>query len=61
MSQPGEQAVGFQFQGDVFTGGALAYRAVGRILRQMSDAGMDIYAVGALLQLGGVITIPQHR
>jgi hypothetical protein len=61
MSQPGEQAVGFQFQGDVFTGGTLAYRAVGRILRQMSDAGMDIYAVGALLQLGGVITIPQHR
>jgi hypothetical protein len=55
------QAVGFQLQGDVFLGGALGFSAIGRVLKQMSNAGMDIYAVHALIQLGGLIPISQQQ
>jgi hypothetical protein len=61
MSQSYSQAVGFQFQGDVFAGSALGFSALGRIMKQMSDTSIDVYAVHALVQLGGIISISQHQ
>ena len=55
------QAVGFTFQGDVFAGGSLAFSAAGKLLKSLSDGGVDIYAVGALIELGKCISISQHQ
>lgn len=53
--------VGFTFQGDVFLGSSLAVSATGRLLKLFSDAGVDTYAVAAVLQLGKQLPISQHR
>ena len=55
------QAVGFSFQGDVFAGGSLAFSAAGKLLKSLSDGGVDVYAVWALVQLGKGIPISQHQ
>ncbi|KAI9789353.1 MAG: hypothetical protein M1816_006242 [Peltula sp. TS41687] len=55
------QQVGFNFQGDVFAGGSLAFSAAGRILKALSDKGVDIYAVAAVVELGKRVPITQHQ
>ncbi|MCJ1338627.1 hypothetical protein MMC09_003916 [Bachmanniomyces sp. S44760] len=49
--------VGFQFQGDVASGSALIYSATGRLLKSLSDGGVDFYAIAATVQLGRTIPI----
>lgn len=55
------QSVGFSFQGDVFAGGTLAFSATGRILKQISDARIDLYALYTLIQLGGELHISDQQ
>ena len=55
------QAVSFSFQGDVFAGGSLAFSAAGKLLKSLSDGGVDVYAVAALVELGKCIPISQHQ
>lgn len=55
------QAVGFNFQGDVFLGGSLVLSSTGRLLKALSDGGVDIYAVGAVIELGKRIPITQYQ
>lgn len=51
------QQVGFQFQGDVIGGASLVHAATGRLLKALSDGGVDFYAVSATVQLGKTIPI----
>ena len=55
------QTVGFSFQGDVFAGGSLAFSTAGKLLKSLSDGGVDVYAVAALVELGKCIPISQHQ
>jgi hypothetical protein len=55
------QQVGFNFQGDVFIGSSLVFSGAGRLLKLLSDAGVDTYAVAAVLQLGKQVPISQHH
>jgi hypothetical protein len=55
------QQVGFSFQGDVFLGSSLVFSGAGRLLKLLSDAGVDTYAVAAVLELGKHIPISQHH
>ncbi|MCJ1442638.1 MAG: hypothetical protein MMC23_003135 [Stictis urceolatum] len=54
-------AVGFSFQGDVITGGSLLFNASGRLLKALSDGGVDIYAVAAAVWLGKTMPIEVHH
>lgn len=51
------QQVGFSFQGDVIGGASLIHTATGRLLKALSDGGIDFYAVSAAVQLGKHIPI----
>jgi predicted amidohydrolase len=53
--------VGFQFQGDVFHGGSLIFSAAGRLMKELSDGGVDIYALGALVHLGHQVPMSQRQ
>jgi hypothetical protein len=53
--------VGFNFQGDVFAGGSLAFSAAGRLMKILSDANIDMYAVATLTQVSNVINIDQSQ
>ncbi|KAI9891695.1 MAG: hypothetical protein M1814_002445 [Vezdaea aestivalis] len=55
------RSVGFNFQGDVFKGGSLAFSAIGNLMKQFSDGGVDLYATAALVQLGSLIPISQLK
>jgi hypothetical protein len=55
------QQVGFNLQGDVFLGSSLVYSGAGRLLKLLSDAGVDTYAVAAVLELGKQVPISQHH
>jgi len=55
------QQIGFNFQGDVFLGSSLVFTGAGRLLKLFSDAGEDIYAVAAILELGKQVPISQHH
>src|SRR3954452_13882092 len=52
-----ENQVGFSFQADVIGGSSLLHAATGRLLKALSDGGVDFYAVSATVQLGKVIPI----
>ena len=52
-------AVGFQFQGDVFAGGNLTWQAAGRLFKALSDGGIDPYSLSALVQLGKVVKVSE--
>jgi DNA-binding NarL/FixJ family response regulator len=56
-----QQQVGFTFQGDVFLGSSLAFSVAGTLMKILLDAGVDTYAVAAVLQLGKVVPISQHQ
>ncbi|CAJ2511732.1 Uu.00g073570.m01.CDS01 [Anthostomella pinea] len=45
-------AVGFSFQADVVNVGSLAHLITGRVLKSLSDGGVDLYAVTASIWLG---------
>lgn len=49
--------VGFSIQADVIGGGSLLHAATGRLLKALSDGGIDFYAVAAAVQLGKIIPI----
>lgn len=49
--------VGFSIQADVVGGGSLLHAATGRLLKALSDGGIDFYAVAAAVQLGKIIPI----
>ena len=51
------QQVGFSIQGDVIGGASLIHTATGRLLKALSDGGIDFYAVAAAIQLGKHIPI----
>lgn len=53
--------MGFQWQGDVFAGTTLIFEAAGRILKQLSDSGIDTYALGGIIQLGTLLPISPHQ
>ena len=55
------QAVGLQFQGDVFGGGEIAWRAAGRFLKLLGDGGIDTYALSAIVHLGKLIPISTEQ
>ena len=55
------QQVGFNLQGDVFLGSSLVISAAGRLLKLLSDAGVDTYAVAAALELGKQVPISLHQ
>ncbi|KAI0896424.1 hypothetical protein F4806DRAFT_508353 [Annulohypoxylon nitens] len=50
-------AVGFGFQADVTSMGSLVYSLTGRVLKAMSDGGLDIYAFVAIIVLGKGISL----
>ncbi|KAI8959619.1 hypothetical protein F5Y11DRAFT_297225 [Daldinia sp. FL1419] len=45
-------AVGFGFQADVVNTGSLAHLLTGRVLKALSDGGVDFYAIAAAIALG---------
>jgi hypothetical protein len=49
--------VGFSIQADVIGGGSLLHAATGRLLKALSDGGVDFYAVATAVQLGKIIPI----
>ncbi|MCJ1370377.1 hypothetical protein MMC20_001590 [Loxospora ochrophaea] len=49
--------IGFSFQGDIAGGASLMYSASGRLLKSLSDGGIDFYAIAASVQLGRTIPI----
>ena len=53
--------VGFSFQGDVLGGTSLIHAATGRLLKALSDGGVDFYAVAATVQLGKAIPIKPEQ
>ncbi|KAI9147197.1 hypothetical protein HJFPF1_13230 [Paramyrothecium foliicola] len=52
-----DQAVGFSFQADVVNAASLAHLLTGRVLKAMSDGGVDFYAVVASIWLGKQVPI----
>lgn len=56
-----QNQVGFSFQGDVIGGASLIHMATGRLLKALSDGGVDFYAVAAAVQLGKTIPISSAR
>ena len=53
--------VGFSLQGDVIAGGSLLLNASGRLLKALSDGGVDIYAISAAIWLGKSMPIDVHH
>lgn len=49
--------VGFSLQADLIGGGSLLHAATGRLLKALSDGGIDFYAVAAAVHLGKHIPI----
>lgn len=49
--------VGFSIQADLMGGGSLLHAATGRLLKALSDGGIDFYAVAAAVHLGKHIPI----
>lgn len=49
--------VGFSLQADVMTGGSQVYAMTGRLLKALSDGGVDCYAVASAIYLGTHIPI----
>lgn len=49
--------VGFSLQADLMTGGSLLHNATGRLLKALSDGGVDFYAVVAAVHLGKQIPV----
>ncbi|KAG4220787.1 hypothetical protein PC116_g30734 [Phytophthora cactorum] len=47
-----DSAVGFSFQADVVNTGSLAHLLTGRVLKALSDGGVDFYSVAAAIALG---------
>jgi len=54
---PDSRAVGFSFQADVVNTASLAHLLTGRVLKAMSDGGVDVYAVTVSMCLGNLIPI----
>ena len=55
------QQVGFSFQGYVIDGASLIHAATGRLLKVLSDGGIDFYAVSATVQLAKHIPIQSSQ
>lgn len=53
----GDSRVGFGFQADVVSVGSLSHTVTGRMLKAMSDGGVDMYAVTASTWLGTQIHV----
>ncbi|KAF9878740.1 hypothetical protein CkaCkLH20_03640 [Colletotrichum karsti] len=49
--------VGFSFQADVVNTGSLAHMLTGRVLKALSDGGVDTYAVAAAFWMGAKIPV----
>jgi len=49
--------VGFSFQADVVGGASLVYSGTGRLLKYLSDGGIDAYAIMACMELSRTIPI----
>ncbi|KAG4441122.1 hypothetical protein IFR05_003412 [Cadophora sp. M221] len=52
-----QSAVGFSLQADLMTSGSLLHATTGRLLKALSDGGVDFYAVAAAIHLGKQIPI----
>lgn len=53
----GQSAVGFGFQADIVSTASVGHLLTGRILKAMSDGGVDVYAVAAAVELGKLIPV----
>lgn len=52
-----QNAVGFGFQADIVDTANLAHMLTGRVLKAMSDGGVDFYAVAAAIYLGRYVPV----
>ncbi|KUI57943.1 hypothetical protein VP1G_10968 [Cytospora mali] len=52
-----QNAVGFGFQADIVNTASLTHMLTGRVLKAMSDGGIDFYAVVAAIHLGKSISV----
>lgn len=52
-----QNAVGFGFQADIVNTASLTHTLTGRVLKSMSDGGVDFYAVAAAIYLGKFIPV----
>ncbi|ROW15513.1 hypothetical protein VPNG_02390 [Cytospora leucostoma] len=53
----GQTAVGFGFQADIISTASVGHLLTGRILKAMSDGGVDAYAVAAAVELGKLVPV----
>src|SRR6266480_2088538 len=50
-------SLSFNFQADVISGGSVLFATAGRLLKSMSDGGVDIYAVAASIEVSKLFPI----